>query len=115
MKHLEDSIQKTCVQWFRLQYPKKIIFHIPNGGNRNIREAARLKAQGVLAGIPDLLIAEPNGNHSGLWIEMKSPKGRTTKSQDEMMPKLIDRGYRVSICRSLGEFQEVVKYYLRQG
>jgi len=26
---------------------------------------------------------------------------------------MIERGYMVSICRSLGEFQEVVRYYFK--
>lgn len=111
MRHIEDDIQTACIRWFRLQYPNRIIFHIPNGGRRNIREAARLKKQGVLAGVPDLFIPEPI-NYFGLFIEMKSPDGKLSENQKLLFPQLRDRGYRVEICRSLAEFMDVIQHYL---
>lgn len=69
----EDSEQVKFVAWFRKNYTIKKgvrIFAIPNGGKRNIKEATRLKLQGVSAGIPDLYIPE-----WGLWIEMKRTVG----------------------------------------
>lgn len=57
MKHHEHNLQTACVRWFRYQYPKDIILAVPNGGSRdNKKEAARLKAEGVLAGVSDLII-----------------------------------------------------------
>jgi len=34
MRHIESQIQKDCVTWFRLQYPKigRLLFAVPNGG-----------------------------------------------------------------------------------
>ena len=47
------------------------VFAIPNGGHRHIKVAAKLKAEGVKAGIPDIFVAVPNSYSAGLFIEMK--------------------------------------------
>ena len=70
--HPESELQRACVRWFRMQYPQHLLFHIPNGGKRNAREAAIFKAEGVVAGIPDLFLAEARHGHHGLFIEMKA-------------------------------------------
>jgi hypothetical protein len=66
-EHVE---QREFVSWFRKSYEGIRIIAIPNGGQRNIATAVRLKAEGVTAGVPDLLIPAWN-----LWIEMKREKG----------------------------------------
>lgn len=49
MRHIESQIQKDCVTWFRLQYPKigRLLFAVPNGGARNAKEAAIMKGEGL--------------------------------------------------------------------
>ena len=56
MRHIESQIQKDCVTWFRLQYPKigRLLFAVPNGGARNAKEAAIMKGEGVTAGVAAL-------------------------------------------------------------
>lgn len=58
-----------------------MLFHVPNGGSRDRREAARLKAQGVRAGVPDLCLPVPSGAYHGLFIELKAGKTRHPKSR----------------------------------
>ena len=111
MKNQESKLQQACVTWFRLQYPNKIIFCIPNGGNRNIITATILKREGVLKGIPDLFIAEPMNNYSGLFIEMKHGKNKPSKEQVEVMDKLRERGYKVELCYSFDSFVQIVNDY----
>ena len=55
-RHIEESIQTTCVEWFRYTYRNYIVFSIPNGGSRNAKEAANMKRAGVLAGVSDLIV-----------------------------------------------------------
>ena len=54
----EADEQKAVIQWCILmegRWPElEYIYHVPNGGSRNAREAANLKAQGVKPGVPDL-------------------------------------------------------------
>ena len=112
--HAEDNLQIACVNWFKLQYPDKVIYSIPNGGKRNAREAARFKKTGTLAGIPDLHIAEPNGKYHGLYIELKSGKNRLTDNQKQMISKLMKNKYRCEVCYSLEDFINSVNNYLKQ-
>lgn len=58
---------------------RPVVFAVPNGGSRDAREAANLKTQGVLAGVPDLGIVLPCGEIC--WIEMKASDGRVSGSQ----------------------------------
>jgi hypothetical protein len=54
----------------RRNYPPVRIFAIPNGGGRTASQGARLKAEGVTKGVPDLYIPAWR-----IWIEMKREKG----------------------------------------
>lgn len=88
------------------------IFHIPNGGKRNPREASNLKAQGVRAGVPDLFVPiAANGRH-GLFIEMKAAKGRVSDKQREWLGLLDSQGYRTAVCFGAGQAIDVLKGYL---
>jgi hypothetical protein len=88
-----------------------LIWATPNGGSRHLFEAMRLKREGVVSGVPDLIIAEPTGKYHGLFIEMKSDKGKLQDSQREMIGKLTERGYRCDIAYSLDDFMCIVKNY----
>jgi glycerophosphoryl diester phosphodiesterase len=116
MNHPESELQQACVKWFRLQYPQyaKLLFAIPNGGKRNAFEAARLKAEGVVAGVPDLMLAVVTAYQIGIFIEMKSPGEKPTAKQLEIQYLLMYQGYQVAICRSFDEFKETIENYLNR-
>lgn len=114
MRDREHQIQVACVNWFRYQYPKSLIYAVPNGGQRNAVVAAKLKAEGVLSGVPDLFVAEPKGNYHGLYVEMKNgTAGKVSESQKEVMYKLTEKGYACVVCRSFDEFEAAVTDYMR--
>lgn len=116
MREGEHNLQVGCVRWFRLQYHKlaPLLFAIPNGGWRNHTVAAKLKAEGVMPGVPDLFLAYPHGQFHGLWIEMKNGKaGRVSDSQAEMHEHLRGQFYRVEVVRTAEQFVQVVQDYLR--
>jgi hypothetical protein len=54
-EHVEQSL---FVQWFRRSYPNVLIFAIPNGGARSKATAGRLRVEGVVAGVPALIVPE---------------------------------------------------------
>jgi hypothetical protein len=114
MKHLEDDLQAACITWFDLQYPKikNLLFHVPNGGNRNIIEAARLKKQGVRAGVSDLILLIPKGQFHGMIIEMKSEKGKTSILQDEWLKLVDNMEYYTIVCNSFDLFRAKINEYL---
>ena len=68
----EHHIQQQCVEWFRLQHANlaPLLFAVPNGGHRNITTAQTLKAEGVLAGVSDLILLYPNKTYHALCREV---------------------------------------------
>lgn len=97
-KYDEDKLQASIVQAYRNLFDC-IIFAVPNGGNRNPREAAKLKWTGVLAGVPDLVVLGDQGRT--LFIECKAEKGRESPEQSALMDRLWARGFTVHTVRDL--------------
>lgn len=93
-EHDEHYHQVYFVAWFRQQYPDVLIFAIPNGGGRSKAEGGRLKAEGVVPGIPDLYVPQWR-----LWIEMKRPeKGRVSSAQAGIIKYLRTIGHTCVVC-----------------
>jgi hypothetical protein len=89
----EDQEQMLFVQWFRRQYPTIRIFSIPNGGARHPAVAAKLKATGTSAGVPDLFIPAWS-----TWVEMKRAKGgRLSEVQKDWIAYLESIGHKVLV------------------
>ena len=91
---LESKEQIALVRKFRNN--GHFIFHVPNGGKRSMTEAIRMKAEGVVAGIPDLCLVMPEGKM--IWIELKRRKGGTvSKAQKEVHARLEALGHVVIV------------------
>ncbi len=115
MRQLEHAEQCALLKWWRLQYPAKsrLLFAIPNGGARNAITGAMLKAEGVLAGVPDLFLAVPAGGRHGLFIELKRRQGgKVSQAQKDMLEALQGAGYMTAICRGWLEAKAVIQSYL---
>lgn len=96
------------VQWFRRNYPGVLIFAIPNGGARHPAVAMKLKATGVLKGIPDLFVPAWR-----LWIEMKRQDGgRVSPEQKEVMAYLEGIGHRAIVAKGAEDAKRQVLEYL---
>lgn len=109
-------MQRMCVGWFRLQYPAvgKLLFAVPNGGARSRTEAAIMKAEGVTAGVTDLILLLGRGGFNALCIEMKTTDRRSALSdaQIEWRSLTITNGNRHVVCRTLEEFQSEIRWYM---
>ena len=112
--HEEHDIQVACVRAFRLTYPHlaKNLFAIPNGGWRNEAVAAKLKAEGVTAGVLDLCLLVARNDCNALFLEAKTPKGRLSDKQKEWIEAVKKHGYKCVLFRSVDEFMNIVKNYL---
>ena len=88
------------------------LFAVPNGGDRNVIVASKLRAEGVRSGVPDLWLPIPMGKYAGLVIEMKRDKGRTSKNQATWIAYLQERGYAVTVCFSAAEAVQSITDYL---
>lgn len=113
-RDLEHKLQAACVRWYRLQYPKMKhnLFAVPNGSKRDVIIGAKLKEEGVLAGVADLILLKSNRFYGALLIEMKTPEGRQSDTQKEWQQKITDDGFKYVIVRSLEDFQREVKQFL---
>lgn len=109
----EHDLQKHCVNWFRLSYKDVLIWANGNGGKRDVVTGAKMKAEGVLAGVLDLTIAAARKGYHGLYIEMKNgKKGVLSRSQKDMIEYLRAQGYKAEVARTFDEFTKIVKEYL---
>lgn len=128
MREEEHKIQCACVKWFAYQHPELqgLLFAIPNGGARSKATAGKLKAEGVVPGVSDLILLVPreivahmNGKAVliqaafGLCIEMKTKTGRQSHEQKEWQAKVESRGYKYAVCRSLEDFINTIENYLK--
>ena len=114
MRHEESRLLQACVKWFRLQYPQhaRLLFSVPNGAVMSPVTARIMKAEGIVAGVSDLILLVPSGNYHALCIEMKTETGRQSKEQKEWQEAVEAQGYRYSLCRSCKDFLVAVKSYL---
>lgn len=111
----EHRIQCECIRAFRYKYPKlrHNLFSVPNGGRRDQVTGAKLKAEGALAGVSDLIFLKSNRFYGALLIEMKTPKGRQQETQKEWERKITADGYKYVVCRSVSEFMQEIEEYLK--
>lgn len=114
----ESNEQMSLFRWAAYNtgaYPDlQWMYHIPNGGKRNITTAKRLKAEGVKPGVPDICLPVPKGSYHGLYIEMKAGKNKATKLQEEWLIALSNNGYSTAICYGWEEAVGVIKRYMDQ-
>lgn len=110
----EDRVQTNCIRWFDIQYPKlsHLLFHIPNGGSRNIIEAVKFKRMGVRRGVADLFLSIPSKNYHGLYIEMKSQVGEQSDAQERFERDVRQMGYAYILCNNIDHFIRIIQEYL---
>ena len=98
--------QKAFIRW--LQLKGIAYFAIPNGSKRTRWQAQQAKAEGMVAGAPDLAVILPQG--VTLWVEMKRRKGGTqTQAQKAMQKRLKACGHLYRVCRGWEEAKAFVE------
>lgn len=82
-------------------------FHTPNGGKRSKSAGGRLKASGMMKGVPDIIILDAPPlypNSRGVVIEMKRVAGGVvSQEQKEWLQRFEDRNWQAKVCRGAGE------------
>ena len=114
----ESAEQKLLFEWAAYQggrYPAlSLLLHIPNGGARRKSEAARMSAEGVRAGVPDLCLPVARGGYHGLFIELKRTRGgRVSPEQTRWIRNLNDQGYYAAVCIGWENASQLLLAYLR--
>ena len=108
----EHDGQRMLFDWAAFVPELKTMFAIPNGGQRSIVTATRLKKEGVRRGVPDIFAPIARGNYHGLFIEMKIENGRVSTHQLEYLKALNEAGYRAIICLGFDDARAKILEYL---
>ncbi len=116
----EDAEQSALFEWADLMANRwpvlRKMYHIPNGGHRHKAVAAKLKAQGVKAGVPDICLPTARHGFHGLYIELKRRKGNdATDNQSEWIESLTQEGYKAVVCYGFDHARAVIEGYLGKG
>ena len=115
----ERQEQIGLVKWARLRAIKQpalnMLISIPNGGYAlDSATGAKLKAEGLAKGFPDLLLLYPSGQYHALAIEMKSQrKGAALRpEQRQWIERLQAAGYAVCVCYGANAAIQTIERYL---
>lgn len=121
-RFIEDDHQEALFKWADMvaspDYPTNLMFAIPMGGKRDVREAVRMKRQGSKKGVPDMCLPVTNKDHSGLFIELKKPivkgdsKPVVSAEQKYWLAELSKQGYQAVVCYGWTEAKNVIVSYL---
>lgn len=115
----EDAIQKQLITWANYQPLNTdkgrigdYLHHSPNGGKRNALEAKKFKQMGTKAGFPDLFLCIARGGYHGLFIELKTNKGKVSPLQQQWLDRLNGQGYKAVVCYGFDEARQVIGGYM---
>lgn len=110
-------MQVSLFKWAKLASGARpelsLMFAVPNGGKRDYVTAARMKAEGVKAGVPDVFLPVARGGYHGLWLELKAGKNTVSPDQLAWHNALAMQGYRVETVRDDWQAaQRIIEGYL---
>ena len=111
----EEKLQAEVVRYIQLQYPKAKYCASLGGIYSGVRGGIKAKRTGYQRGFPDLQICEARGGYFGLFIELKTLKGKPTIAQKEWIAYLNAKGYKAEICIELPEALECIDSYMSKG
>jgi VRR-NUC domain len=115
----EHEEQVALIEWVQicgLIYDSRLesLYAIPNGGDRRIEVARKLKAEGVKPGVPDLFLPVADKGYHGLYIEMKRLKNSSTSpEQKKFIAQLNEQGYLAVVCKGWVKAAETLIDYLQ--
>ena len=124
MKHPEYTLQKEVCKWLNLQHPDLLWMTDTIASVKlTMGQAVRNKAvQKPGFKCPDMIIFEPRGNYSGLFIELKSESpylrngnlssNEHIQGQAATMEKLRAKGYACHFAWTLEQVKQIVTDYL---
>ncbi len=110
----EDALHRAVAQYLALVLkPPTIWTTIGHGGGGRVR-GAQLKAKGVKAGWPDILVMKPDGPRGSfgtvvVGIELKAQHGRLSDQQRDMLSKFWGVGAFYAICREIDDVKAILK------
>jgi hypothetical protein len=98
----EHDLQAAVAEYLTLALPpdEAVFCAIPNGGKRDKGTVGKLKAEGLLAGAPDLLIL---WRGRAIGLELKARRGRLSSAQLAFSMRWTTAGGVYAVARSLDD------------
>ena len=117
MNHNESDEQQNLFAWAKLaqtKHPELSLLHAIGNGNARTSaiQGARMKREGVLAGVSDIMLPVARQGFHGLYIELKVKGGRTSFSQEWWIFEVTKQGYLAKVAFGWIEASEVIERYL---
>lgn len=109
----EERLQTEVINWIKDKHPEIRYCASLGGIYTGPRQAIKAKRTGYSRGFPDLQICEARGGYFGLFIEIKTLKGRPTSVQKEWINDLNFRGYNAEICKGLPAVVKCIDEYMK--
>ena len=116
----EHQHQVAVIDWWGSYAPSKgldvrLLWAMPNAAKRSYALANHMKSEGLRPGVPDLFLALPTVVFHGMFIEMKSAKGKPTTDQAGYLSVLRKQDYNCVVCQGADEAIVAVKAYLNRA
>lgn len=98
-----------CLKW---------AYAIPNGGDRNVIVAGRLKAEGVKSGVSDICLPFARMGYHSFYIELKKPTvdgkpgGKESVKQKEFGAYLATEGFLYAMFDHWEKARDAIAWYL---
>ncbi len=91
----QEDIEQIKVVEFVKQCTDLPVIHIANQRQTSPQHGAMLKRMGVRAGVSDMFFprSNPSGDKKGLWVELKTLKGKPSQLQEQFLSDMIGEGY----------------------
>ena len=116
MQPSEHQIQSAFFSWVRaakkLMPVLGLMFAVPNAGKRTYKVAAMMKAEGMIAGVPDIMFPVARNGFNGLAIEFKVPGGKLSDEQAGYARGLVGENWLFCLLTDAEEAIRIVKNYL---
>lgn len=115
----ESAIQQALFKYFQLSYPsyKKLFIKVSNEGKRTPKNGARMKAEGLQRGFPDVVLFIPRTHkgklYYGFCLELKAEEGKISEEQKEYLHLLGQQGYATGLAYGLEAAQALIDRYMK--
>jgi hypothetical protein len=112
----EQKLQFECARWLKKYLYERglpqLFYHPQNEGMHKPQYRAKMKSQGVLAGVSDVVLPIRNEDFSGVYCELKRAGGTVSPEQKAFLDGVAAQGYLAVLINDLDTFKEVFVAYL---
>ena len=120
-EHFEQKAIFLWIEAKRQKYPDLTeAYAIPNGGDRHVVVATKLKAEGVQKGMPDICLPVARGGYHALYIELKVKgdkvlkitRGTLKPHQKDRIERLLKQGNLAVCCWGQDDAKDLLMRYI---